>query len=483
MYLLLVVVVLVLAIVGRIFIWPYIQYSGATKLPGPPRHILFGTSHGIPLEKVMENHVQRNIQYDYVFRQWLGPSLVLACISDPKYIKPLMKSSVNVEKGMGYFIIRPWLRDGLLLSSGSKWKTRRRLLTPGFHYNILKGYVRLAANKAKEFADIVASKHLGQYIEVQKEMTHLSLDIVGLCAFNSDFNATSGQSEYVKAVEEISSMAELWIRNLPFLQNHSLFKLTSTGSRYFKAMDKMHAHTSNIIKNRMRELKESTVSNTKKLDFLDILLECRNEDGKPLDFLSIHEEVDTFLFEGHDTTGHSLSWALYCLANNPEAQRKAQEEVDKILGDKKFPEYEDLVSFKYLTLCIKETMRLYPAVPFIMRDLKEPLTLKNTVMAPGSMIQVSAYALHRNPTVWPEPEKFMPERFLESPKPFTYIPFSAGPRNCIGQNFAMHEMIVVLAMILRVYNIELDPEHKVIPVFRLILKSLYGVKVKFTKRT
>nr|CAB3235900.1 cytochrome P450 4F22 [Phallusia mammillata] len=245
------------------------------------------------------------------------------------------------------------------------------------------------------------------------------------------------------------------------------------------------------------------IKNGKHLDFLDILLLTRDEDGKGLTEREIRDEVDTFLFEGHDTTASGISWALYCLADNPQFQEKCRHEVVHLLQGRTEVLWSDLQNMPYLTMFIKEVLRLYPPVFAIARTTSQPVTFDRgfgqdqhclddkpsnnfdcgKTLESSTNIGIPLMVLHRNETVWKNPTVFDPSRFdKENPKPiapFTYLPFSAGPRNCIGQNFAMAEMKVVLAKTLLKFRLYLDDEcskPEMLPM--IVLKSKNGIHLK-----
>ncbi|KAG8436951.1 hypothetical protein GDO86_007870 [Hymenochirus boettgeri] len=192
------------------------------------------------------------------------------------------------------------------------------------------------------------------------------------------------------------------------------------------------------------------------------------------------------MFEGHDTTASGISWILYCMAAYPEHQQKCRDEINKLLGERKTMEWDDLNKIPYTTMCIKESLRLYPPVPAVSRDLVKPVTFFDGQFLPaGTLVTLQIYAVHRNPSVWKDPEVFDPLRFLpeNSSKRHShaFVPFAAGPRNCIGQNFAMNEMKVAVALTLK--RFELSPDHSKPPLKQpqLVLRSKNGIHVFMKK--
>lgn len=172
--------------------------------------------------------------------------------------------------------------------------------------------------------------------------------------------------------------------------------------------------------------------------FLDVLLDHHIRENSITEE-EIREEVDTFMFEGHDTTSAAISWCIYLLGHNMEIQRRVQSEVDVIFSSEKdrYATVEDLKEMKFLECCIKESLRLFPSVPIIGREVHKEFCVGGNVVPEGSIVVIFSYMLHRDPRSFPKPEEFLPERFLPENSsrrhPFAYVPFSAGPRNCIGE--------------------------------------------------
>ncbi|KAK7869159.1 hypothetical protein R5R35_006616 [Gryllus longicercus] len=230
---------------------------------------------------------------------------------------------------------------------------------------------------------------------------------------------------------------------------------------------------------------ENDVGQKKKLAFLDMLLQY-NEDGGKLTLEDIREEVDTFMFEGHDTTSSGLSFCLWSLAEHPDCQQKVYEELFEIFGDtEREPTTEDLTKMKYLECVIKESLRLYPSVPFFLRELNEDVKIEGINIVAGTTVLLAPAIMHKNPKYFPHPEKFDPERFtaenVRGRHPYAYVPFSAGPRNCIGQKFAMMEIKALISKVLRNYKL-IGVGRKPTFSYEMILKTSEGLYVKLENR-
>ncbi|KAJ7356118.1 hypothetical protein OS493_026497 [Desmophyllum pertusum] len=270
-------------------------------------------------------------------------------------------------------------------------------------------------------------------------------------------------------------------------------QVTNDGRKFYRNCAVTHRKAEEIIRNRRKALqdngKEDNLRRKKHLDMVDIVLAAKDEDGNGLTDEEIRAEVVTFLAAGQDTVAAGISWTLYNLTLYPEHQKKCQEEVDEVFGDKEELEWDDLLQLKYVTLVIKESMRLYPPFPMFSRSLDKSYEIAGKLVPQGTWIMINAYALHHNPHVWKDPETFDPLRFTveskEERSPYAYIPFSAGPRNCIGMNFAMAEMKVAVAMILRRFKLSINKENLVTSndLFpEIMLRTKTGIRLNLMPR-
>uniref|UniRef100_A0A667YKA1 aromatase n=1 Tax=Myripristis murdjan TaxID=586833 RepID=A0A667YKA1_9TELE len=443
--------------------------------PGPPAHWLFGHVQEViksrtPIKKQCCNVTRyKYFQYPFAFQIWFGPFVSFLNIHHPDYVKTLLSTT-------GVY--------GLLVSSGQKWFRNRRLLTPGFHYDILKPYVKLMSDSAKTMLDKWESyAQTSESFELFEHVSLMTLDSIMKCAFslNSAFNVRlsshfSGTNAYIKAVYDLSFLINLRFRVIPY-HNNIIFHLSPHGFRFRKAVKVAHHHTEEVIRKRREELKKETeldrIQAKRNLDFLDILLCARDENQHSLSDEDIRAEVDTFMFEGHDTTASGISFILYCLACNPEHQQMCRDEITYALEGKDTIDWEDLSKIPYTTMCIKESLRLYPPVPGIARKITKPLTFFDGRTAAAGHCCICVYL-----EIWVfDPLRFLPEN-VSSRSPHAFVPFSAGPRNCIGQTFAMNEMKVVIALTLRRYQLIEDPDRKPKVIPSLVLRSLNGIHIK-----
>ncbi|CAG7710835.1 unnamed protein product [Allacma fusca] len=288
----------------------------------------------------------------------------------------------------------------------------------------------------------------------------------------------------------------------PWLWPDFIFHLTLTGQKFKSLMTTLHNFTDSVIKKRKTMspvLDNDTASGSvdeiywhgkRRLAFLDLLLTAQQNPENNLTDADIREEVDTFMFEGHDTTSASLGWTTYLLGRHPQYQVKVHEELDRIFkGDKRRAvTTKDLSEMKYLEMCIKEALRLFPSVPYFSRKISTDLVLDETHTIPaGSNVVITLMPMHRNPTTFPDPETYLPDRFLSENAakrhPMAYIPFSAGPRNCIGQKFALMEEKVILANLFRNFKVEaLDSLDKITVMTEVVTRPKNGFRVRLIER-
>lgn len=201
----------------------------------------------------------------------------------------------------------------------------------------------------------------------------------------------------------------------------------------------------------------------------------------------IVDEATTLMLAGQDSVGSAIAFFTFLIAQNQESQQICRSEVDKMFLRNSHPSLDDFKRLTYLDQCLKETLRLYPSVPLIARRLSQPIRLQNVLLPTGSNVLIFPYATHRIDKIYPNPEIFDPNRFSHQATsalhPFAYIPFSAGPRNCIGLKFSNLEMVTILANILR--HFEIYPSNRqscIKPMFRVSLRASGGVWVQFKKR-
>ncbi|KAK3594417.1 hypothetical protein CHS0354_037442 [Potamilus streckersoni] len=485
--------------VVRFFFWYQYIKKVFKDVPGPKdTHWLYGNLHLLPGntgEDFVESNVKTISEFPRYYRMWNGPFNVLLISVHPEITRKILHTSEPKPTSFtgGYRFGLPWLGRGLLIAEGERWSQSRRLLTPAFHFDILKPYIDVyndAANILLEKLHPVAMS--GKSFEVFQVVSLCTFDVILRCAFSysTDCQRKGDTHPYVQAVKDLSDTWSYRGRK-PYLYPDIIFYLTSRGRRFKRNCDLVHSVAEDVIKNRRASLDQqehSTTSTRKYLDFLDILLTAKDENGKGMTQLEIRNEVDTFLFEGHDTTASAISWILYSLAKHQDIQEKVLAELDSVLEgrDTDNLQWNDLNKLEYLTMVIKEGMRDHCPVPFIQRQFTKDFELEGKTFPAGTCVSIHMFGLHHNETVWEKPMEFIPERFSKenTAKMDTYqfVPFSAGPRNCIGQHFAMNEEKVILAKLVHRYKFELDPDHRPKKKVATVMRSDNGIMLRISKR-
>uniref|UniRef100_A0A182JEX4 Uncharacterized protein n=1 Tax=Anopheles atroparvus TaxID=41427 RepID=A0A182JEX4_ANOAO len=416
-------------------------------IPGPKAYPLIGTMYTFFGKKTHEIFYvidERTRAYPDIHRIWTG-MVPEVRISKAEYVEQVISSSKHIEKSTMYRFLHDWLGEGLLTSKGERWFQHRKLITPTFHFNILDGFCDVFAENSQELVGYLQPHaDTGKPVNLYPYITKVALDIICETAMGVKVNAQSEGEDnaYVSAVYELRSLfLERLIR--PWL--HVI--------RERKAALESKQSSDNTASG-----DGETFGRKKRLAFLDLLLQG-NQANNLLTDEDVREEVDTFMFEGHDTTTAGMSWALFLLALHPDIQDRVYEEIESIFpnGSDRPATMQDLNEMKLLERCIKETLRLYPSVSFFGRTLSDDVQLGGYHVPAKTIIGIHAYHVHRDERFYPDPEKYDPDRFLqentENRHPYAYIPFSAGPRNCIGQKFALLEEKSILSSILRRFRL------------------------------
>ncbi|XP_052602682.1 cytochrome P450 4F6-like isoform X3 [Peromyscus californicus insignis] len=408
---------------ARILAWIYSLYDNSCRLhcfPQPPsrhwfwRHMgmIQNNEEGLQLMTEMGHH------FHDVYLCWFGAFYPILTLTHPKFIAAVLQAPAAVapKEMIFYGFLKPWLGDGLLVSAGEKWSHHRHLLTPAFHFDILKPYVKIF-NKSVNIMHAkwrrLTAKGSAR-LDMFEHISLMTLDSLQKCVFSFDSNCQESPSEYIAAILELSSLI-IKRHHRVILYMDFLYYLTPDGRRFRKACDVVHNFTDAVIQERRSNLASQGVDDflkaktrSKTLDFIDVLLLAKDEHGKELSDEDIRAEADTFMFGGHDTTASALSWVLYNLARHPEYQERCRQEVRELLRDRESEEIEwdDLAQLPFLTMCIKESLRLHPPVTVISRSCTQDIVLPDGRVIPkGNDCIISIFGVHHNPSVWPDPEE------------------------------------------------------------------------------
>ncbi|XP_067118898.1 cytochrome P450 4c3-like [Centruroides vittatus] len=414
---------------------------------------------------------------------WGGYNYIL--LSHPEMAQEVLKSYTAVNKDWIYNIFHPWLGTGLLTSSNDKWRHRRKLLTPAFHFRILEDFQRIFNDQSTILIEKLKKKKENEEFLMDELISLCALDIIGDLAMGVQINTQDRSStDYAIAIDDITSAIVQWIaKALVLVRSH--FQLEKViKERKQKLIEELK--DMQTIDYFQEEKKVMGVK--KKRAFLDLLLYHHLTDGS-LNEEDIREEVDTFMIGGHDTTAMGISWTLYLLGLHPDIQEKVYQELEDIFAEdmNKSITSDELKKMKYLECVVKESIRIYPPIPVILRKNPSNMKVGDYILPAKSSLVINIYGIHHNPTVFENPEVFDPDRFLpencEKRHPFAFVPFSAGPRNCIGQRFAMREMKTVLSNVIRHFRVKsLDHRDKIFESADVILRPKFGIKMTVEKR-
>ena len=349
--------------------------------------------------------------------------------------------------------------NGLVTSEGDFWRRQRRLAQPAFHRQRISAYGDVMVQYAER---AIATWKPGERRNLSRDMTRLTLEIVVKTLFNSD---VSNDADHVgeilsRLVKPFASQATLkWI-----LDN----RLPTPGHRsYFRSVSEIDAIVFRIIA-------ERRASGYDEGDLLSMLLQAQDEDGSQMTDAQLRDEVMTLFLAGHETTALALSWSWYLLATHPDAEQKFHAELKEVL-DGRAPNVSDLPRLKYTEMIAKEAMRLYPPAYAVGREALEDTEIGGFHVPKGTQVFAFQWVTQRDARYFDEPDAFRPERWAngEQVARYAYFPFGGGPRQCIGNYFAMMEVVLLLATIGQRFRFKLDPEHKVevLPVLSLRPKS------------
>jgi cytochrome P450 len=361
-------------------------------------------------------------------------------VAHPDGLKHVLQEHVKnyTKEHISYSMVRRIVGDGLLTSGGETWLKQRRLAQPAFHRARISAMaeqmVRATAELSEHWA---ASQRAGEARHAARDMMSLTLRIVGEALLGTDVRAET--ESVAVAFNVISEQTVERFRALRFLPP---ILPTAYDRAYRRAKQSLNDVVRRVIAQRREHLEDRG-------DLLSMFMLARDEEtGEQMDDAHLQDEVLTMLLAGHETTATVLSWAWILLEQNPDAERKFHAELDSVLGGR-LPTVEDVPKLVYTRRVLDETMRLYPPVYILSRKVVEEDTICGYQILAGSTVDISPYVTHRLPEFWPDPERFEPDRFTPeqvAARPrYAYYPFLGGPRQCIGNTFALMEGTLILA--------------------------------------
>lgn len=368
-------------------------------------------------------------------------------ITHPEHILQVLQTNAdNYRKGRDYRILKLSLGEGLLTSEGALWLRQRKMTQPAFQSQQIAGFMRLMERHSLEMLTQWEQRaRTGEVFDAVPELMRLTLNIVSHALFTTSLESDLDCIQDALTVGRDYSVERAWsVVRIPQW-------LPTPGNRRHRAsLAGFHS-----VIDRMITARRMTPDHSN--DLLTILMQARDETGAPMPAKQLRDEVATLLTAGHETTTLVLAWALYLISTRPEVVEQMAAEISFLNG--RAPSYEDLSRLRYIRMVAEETMRLYPPVWVISRTAINDDAMGGFEIPAGSEILIFPYVTHRHPRWWVDPERFWPERFLpqnSAGRPRgAYLPFGAGPRTCVGLNFAMTEILVVLALLLQRFRVEL----------------------------
>ncbi len=390
----------------------------------------------------------------------------------PDHIEHVLQfNSRNYLRGRSYRVLREAAGNGLFVSEGEFWRRQRRLAQPAFHRERISSFGKAFTDSALEMVSRWDKANQKQEpIELFTEMSQLTLRIVGKTLFSTDLRE---QTEVMGRMMEIGSeyaIKRMW----KFIKLPETLP-TQANRRYRAAMRDGDRVIYEIIDDRRRQAK------TDANDLLAMLMSAQDEEsGEGMSDKQLRDEAFSLMVAGHETSALALTWAWYLISKHPEVEKKLDEELATVLNGRE-PTVEDLPRLTYTARIIQETLRLYPPVYGLGRTAIDDDKIGGYHVPAKSEVVILPYITHRHPDFWDEPDKFDPDRFAPdratSRLRYAYFPFGGGPRQCIGNNFAMMECQLILATAAQKYRLRPVAGHKVEHDPSVTLRPRYGIRM------
>lgn len=448
--------------------------SARSETPGPRGWPVVGNSLMVLQRGMMPTLADCWRRHGDTFRLRFGTRSITVIVHPDDVERVLVSERDNFFKGPSYDPFRLLVGDGLVTSEGELWRGRRRIAQPAFN----KGSVAALAGKMTRatatMLDAWAPRlQVGVEFDIYEELLALTMWIIGDTLFGLDLRGTIDRSAeaFSVALDELSRRGNEMVR-LP------LSWPTPGNRRLQRALATLDRTVHGIVAQRR-------ASDERPDDLLSALLAGHDERGQPLDDQALRDEVITFFLAGHETTALLLSWTWYMLMTRPDIQEALHAEVDAVLGGRT-PTAEDVARLPYTRMVLQEALRLYVPTWSGARDVGATTRLGRYVVDPGEIVIYLPYFTHRHPEFWDDPEVVRPERFTPEASAnrhkFAYVPFSAGPRMCIGNHFSLMEGALILAMISQRYRFSLSPRARIEPQFQITMRPRHGVRLRVEQR-
>ncbi len=373
--------------------------------------------------------------------------------------------------------LEPLLGDGLFISEGETWACRRKLQTPLFDNNHIQMYSKVIIATITEMADNWGTLADKSQIETHTEMAKLAAEIISRTLFGEKLGAQNSEAVVSAFADYQSVVKQMALSNFLGLPDW-MPNVNAKIGKARKAAKTIHKAVDNIIALAEKEGQEGTM-------VAELIKANHSEDGLTvMTKKQIRNELIVLFMAGHETTANVLAWTWYLISQSSDVEKKLHEEVDTVLKGKT-PSYDDVKNLPYTRAILDETMRLYPPVPILSRQALKDDTIRGRKVPEGSLMLIVPWLIQRHKKYWTNPDSFIPERFMpgaEKPQKFTYIPFSAGPRVCIGRSFGITESVLAVAIIAQRFRLTLDKNTAITHECRLTLRPKGKLPMTLARR-
>jgi cytochrome P450 len=419
---------------------------------------------------VLQRYTQ---EFGDTFRFYLGGIKEAIVTIDPAVIQHVLKTNAeNYKKSdiqvkrMGHF-----LGKGLLTTHGEAWRTQRRLIQKGFDRKQLEALSSIMQDSLTDSLKQFDSQIHNGPVDIYPHLMKMTFAMVA----RSLFGARLKDEDIDLISHTISTVQEFIVRQT--LQPYLNPWFAATGE--LRKHEEMRANADKVLLEYIRMRRNEEPGN----DLLQTLMDARYADGEGMPDSLILSESMQLLVAGHETSSNALSWLLYLLSTHPDVLGRVRQEFDEILNGEPL-NFTAVPKFQFTTQVINEALRLYPPFWMIDREAVADDRVGDTIIPAGSTVIVYVYGAHHAPRYWENPETFDPERFSKAnaalQPPFTHLPFGGGPRGCIGGNYAMLQILMILSTLLGKYDLDLPPGQKIEPRAMVILRPKNGIRMSFT---
>lgn len=414
-------------------------------------------------------------QHGDVFRLRLGPKPAVVIAHPDAFERVLAGHKRNYDKGSAYDLVRLFLGDGLVTLEGEQWRSRRRLMQPYFHRAALQTMVDTMATVVERYLDDMQRRFPeGGRVDIHRELVRLTLEVVCTALFGP---GVTGGDEIPYAIlgdavavmnDKLGNPTPLWVP-LPI------------NRRFRRVREGVDQMVHRLIARARAKKDDPEVRST----LLGMLLDTVDAQGRPLSDQAIRDEVITLYVAGHETTALTMTWMFALMQGREDVITRLRDEADAVLGDRR-PGFAQLPALGYTLQVLEEILRMRSPTAFVVRNALGDDNLCGARIRAGDLVMMFFWGLHHHPDYWPDPERFDPERFTPKAKAerdtWSYLPFSGGPRVCIGNSFALYEGQLIAAMMFRRATWEIEPTDDVRPLAAGTLRPSRPIYVRFQWR-